>query len=101
MIELCCILCRMNGAERILVVILSSALALFLILAITATVITIQILNHIKRVAEKAEHIADQAEAVTDFFQKTAGPVAIGRFLTNIAEAVFQKGSKRSKSKEE
>lgn len=91
----------MNGAERILVVILSSALGLFLILSIVAVVLVIKILNHIKKLAEKAEHIADQAGAVTDFFQKTAGPVAIGRFLTNIAEAAFQKRNKRKGSKEE
>lgn len=92
----------MDGAEQILVIILASALAVFLVLAITATIITIQILNHIKRVAEKAENIADKAEAVTDFFQKSAGPMAIGRFLTNIADAVFQKrGNGKSKNSKE
>jgi hypothetical protein len=91
----------MDGAERILVVILSSALAVFLLLAIAATILVIQILNHIKRVAERAEEIANKAEAVTEFFQKTAGPMAIGRFLTNIADAVFQKRSEKSKQSKE
>ncbi len=91
----------MNGAERILVVILSSALAVFLLLSIVAVILVIKILNHVKKAAEKAEHIADQAGAVTEFFQKAAGPVAIGRFLANIAEAAFQKRSKSKSSKEE
>lgn len=91
----------MNGAERVLVVVLASALAVFLILAIAATILTINILNHIKRIADKAESIADKAEAVSILFQKSAGPLAIGRLITNMAEAVFHKGNKHNKSKGE
>ncbi len=89
----------MNGAERVLVVILSATLALFLVLAITAIVIGIQILRHIKRIMEKAEKIADKAEAVGEFFQRSAGPMAIGRLITNVAEAVFNKRSNRKTAK--
>lgn len=79
--------------------ILSATLAVFLILAITVAVLVIKILNHIKRVAEKAEQIADKAETISEFFQKSAGPMAIGRFITNMAEAVFQKQGKANRSK--
>ncbi len=92
----------MNTSERILVIILASTLAIFLVLAIVAVIKVIQVLNHLKRIAAKAESIADKAEAVSDFFQKSAGPLAIGRFMSGIAESVFQKKqSKRSKYKED
>jgi hypothetical protein len=89
-------------SERVLVIILSTTLMIFLLLAILATVKVIQILDHIKKITEKAESIADKAEAVGDFFQKSAGPLAVGRLITNLAETVFQnKRSKKRKYKEE
>ncbi len=89
----------MNGAEQVLVIILSSVLAIFLLLAIAVAILVIKILNQIKRIADKAESIADKAEAVSTFFQKSAGPMAIGRLITNMAEAVFQKRDKGNKTK--
>jgi hypothetical protein len=50
----------------------------------------VQLLNGLKRVVAKAEKVADSAEAVGDFFRKSAGPVAFGRFLTNIVETVHR-----------
>lgn len=92
----------MESSETILVIILASALAVFLVLAIIAAVKIIQILDQIKRICEKAENLAEKAEAVGDFFQKSAGPIAIGRFVANMAETVFQKKQyKNSKSKGE
>ncbi|MEK7602877.1 MAG: hypothetical protein AAB459_01355 [Patescibacteria group bacterium] len=92
----------MNSTEQILVIILASALAAFLIIGIVALIKFIQILNHINKITEKAEHLAEQAEAVGSFFQKTAGPIAIGKLLGNIAEHIFggreSKRSKRSKN---
>lgn len=70
-------------------------------LAIIATTLIIKVLRHINTIAEKAESIADKAEAVSEFFQKSAGPLAIGRFITNMAEAVFQKRNQSNKFKEE
>ncbi len=74
----------------------------FLVLAIAAAIKTIQILNHIKHITEKAESLADKAEAVGDFFQKSAGPLALVRLVAGMAESVFQKQrTKKTKSKEE
>lgn len=88
----------MEGAEQILVIILSSFLALFLLLAIIVTYKLAQVLSALKRITEKAEHIADQAESLSDIFVKSSGPIAVGRLLTHIAEAVFNK-SKSKKGK--
>lgn len=79
----------MNTTEQILVIILASTLAIFLILAIVATIKVIQILNHLKVITEKAEQLVDKAEAVGEFFQKTAGPVALGKLISNIVGSVL------------
>jgi hypothetical protein len=86
-----------SSSFQILVVVLTLLLLLFLTLSIVAIVKIIQILKHIKAIVEKAEDIADKAEAVGEFFQKTAGPVAIAKLVSNIAESVFN----RNKSKKE
>lgn len=87
----------MGNAEEILVVILASAFALFLLLAIIATVKLIQILNHLKSISEKAERLATTAESVGDFFKYTAGPAAFGKFLANITETVLKHRKKGGK----
>ncbi len=85
----------MNTAEQVILIILAATLAIFLILAITATIKVIQILNHLKSISEKAEHIADKAEAVGDFFSKAAGPTAVAKLFASIAENVFDRDKKR------
>lgn len=87
----------MSTAEQILVIVLAAALALFLLLAIIATVKVIQILNQLKKLTEKAEKVVDTAEHMSEVFTKAAGPVAIGRLITNIADSVFNHKSKRGK----
>jgi hypothetical protein len=76
----------MNTDERILVIILSIVLAIFLTLAIIATVLVIQVLRKIKRISNKAEELADKAEAVGEFFQKTAGPATLFKAFTRIVK---------------
>ncbi len=84
----------MENAEQILVVFLSTALAVFLFLAIIATIKIIKILNHLKSISAKAEKIANTAETVGEFIKYTAGPVAIGKFFSNINEAVHRHSKK-------
>lgn len=88
----------MGNANETLVIILASALVLFLVLAIIAAIKTIQILNHLKKISEKAEKVANTAETVGEFFKYTAGPAAIGKFFSNVAEAVNKHKKKESKS---
>lgn len=78
----------MENAAEILVIVLASFLALFLLLAITVSIKLIQLVNHIRRIAEKAEYIADKAETAASFFSKAAGPALIGNLIANITEAV-------------
>jgi len=85
----------MENAESILVVILSSFLALFLILAIAATIMVVKLVKKMNAIADtaqeivsKAHDIADKVENVSDMFKRTAGPLALGKYFMNIAEAV-------------
>lgn len=82
---------NMNGDERFLVIFLSVTLAVFLMLGIFVLIMVLQILGRIKRLTEKAEDIADKAEAVGDFFQKTAGPAALVKAVASIARTFTSK----------
>lgn len=87
----------MNSAEQTLVIILSSALAIFLILAITATVYLIRILKGVDRITQKAERVVDSAEAVGTVFRKSAEQLSFVRLIRNIAELVGHNHNNNSK----
>ncbi len=74
-----------------LVIILGVILALFLVLSIVLVVKLIQIANTAKRITDQAEAVAERAEHITAFFEKSAGPVALLKLLTNIGESFFKK----------
>ena len=85
----------LTDAQSILLIILSSFLALFLILGCVVFVKVIQVLNHLRAISEKAEKIADSAEHIGEFFKHTAGPAAMAKLLANIVENVFHKRKSR------
>ncbi len=78
----------MATAESVLVIILAIVLSLFLLVGIILIVKLIQVMNHLKRISEKAEKLASTAESVGELFKYTAGPAAIGKLVSNISEAV-------------
>jgi cell shape-determining protein MreC len=79
----------MDMAEQILVIFLSTALAIFLVLGIVLLVFCIKIARHVRTIMEKAEAITDKAESVAEFVERAATPVAIGRIVAKVTEAVF------------
>lgn len=91
----------MNTYEQILVVFLATALAVFLVLGIILLVQCIKVIRTVKRLTDKAEQLADKAEAVGDFFQHAAGPMALGRALTTIADTLWHRkdGKRQGKGK--
>ncbi len=90
----------MTTVEQALLIILASFLALFLFLGILISIKLLQVLGSLKKITAKAEHIADQAETISDIFVKTSGPLAVGRLLAHLAETVFSRSDKASKKKE-
>lgn len=78
----------MNTAEQIILVVLASALAIFLMLAIAAIVMVIRLIKTLRDIAEKADRIIDSAETVTGLFRKVSGPMTMLHFVRSVAEAV-------------
>lgn len=65
-------------------------LGIFLLLAIAVLIMALKLMKELKKIAQKAEKLADSAEAVGEFFRKSAGPVALSKFLANIADTVMK-----------
>ncbi len=85
----------MNTAEQILVVILAAALAVLLVLSITATIYLIKLIKTLQNVADKAESFVDSAERTAEIVKSAVGQLSLVRFVQNVVEMV-QKRSKKS-----
>lgn len=90
----------MTGTEQALLIILAAFLALFLLLAIIATYKLIQVVAALKRITEKAERIADNAETLSDIFVKSSSPMAFAKLVSHLANSVFKRQAKKSKKEE-
>jgi hypothetical protein len=75
-------------AFEILVVILSITLAIFLVLAITIAVLVIKLVQSLRLVVAKGEHLVDSAEEIGETIRRNAGAVGLARVLMNIMNAV-------------
>jgi F0F1-type ATP synthase membrane subunit b/b' len=71
-------------AFEILVVILSVTLAIFLVLAIIATVFLIKILSKVNHITEQAESVANNIEAASEKFKQAAGPAALASVFAKL-----------------
>lgn len=81
----------MDTATHVLVVILSSFLALFILLGIIVAIQVIRVLTMIQRIAQKAESVIESAESVGAIFKNAAGPLAILKVITNMVRVVKRK----------
>lgn len=75
----------------VLVIILSSFLAIVLVLSIVLILKAIQIVKHIKYITEQAAQVADRAEHISAFFERTATPVAVLKLISNISDTLQKK----------
>lgn len=85
----------MENAQEILVVILSTALAIFLALGIALLIICIKIAQRVKRITENAEAISDKAENLAEFLQSAASPMVIGRIISSVSDIFFKRDKRR------
>lgn len=79
----------------VLVIILSTFLAIMLLLSIVLLVKIIKIVKQIKRIIDQAEQVADKAEHIAAFFEKTATPVALLKLVSNISGTLSKKVKKK------
>ena len=84
----------MNTAEQILVVILASALAVFLALAIVIAVQVIRLMKALNRISEKAEQFVNSAEKTAEAVKSAVGQLSVMRFVQNIVDIVHKKSNK-------
>jgi hypothetical protein len=71
-------------AYSTLVIILSITLAIFLVLAIIASVYLIKLLKSANRISAKAESVAENVERASENFTKVAGPAAAMQAAMNL-----------------
>jgi len=70
-------------AFEILVIILSSILALCLLVGLIAGILLVLILKQLKHVAEKASEVADNVEIASEFFRNTTVSGAAVKLFSN------------------
>lgn len=80
----------LSTAQQILVIVLASALAIFLVLSIVAAVFIIRLIQTLRLIADKAEKVVESAEAVGDVFKRAAGPLGVFKFLRHVVDMVGQ-----------
>ena len=78
---------NIDRATETLVIINSVVLIVFLLLAIYVLIQAIMFIRKIKRLAEKAENLADAVESIGQAFKHASTPVAITKVLTTFAKA--------------
>lgn len=85
----------MEVASEVLLIIVSSVLGLFLIVAIIAGIYAISVLRQVRRIVKTAENVALNVEAAAQAFERGAGPLAAIKIIANIIEQVTK--SKKGK----
>lgn len=81
----------MDGAAEVLVIILAIVLTIFLIVGIIFAVLLIKLTKTLHRLADRAEHVVGNVESAASAIKNAAGPLAVGKFLVNIADSVINK----------
>jgi hypothetical protein len=81
----------------ILVIVLSIALAILLVVSIVCVVALTKLIKQLQVISNKAEEIVDDVEAVSGFFRKSAGPVAVTSLISNIVSKVADFNNKKGK----
>lgn len=74
----------MDTASEVLLIIVSSILAIFLIILIAATIYVLKILRQVRRITQRAESVAGSVEAAATAFGKTATPLAVLKIIGKI-----------------
>lgn len=91
----CAILGSMNTAFDVLVIVLSSLLGIFLLLAIIAVVVVLKLVTSLRSIVAKGEQIVDSAEAIGETLREHAGAVNIVKLLFNLVNGMSSKKRRR------
>ncbi|HSX34828.1 MAG TPA: hypothetical protein VLF62_04250 [Candidatus Saccharimonadales bacterium] len=78
----------MNTTEQILLIILSAALALFLLLAIVIAVQVVRLVKTLRSIADRAQELVNSAENTAEMLKNAVGKVSVLRFAHSVFEMV-------------
>ena len=78
----------MQNAESILVIIVSTVLALFLLTAIIVLVLIAKLVQAIRRLVARAEDLVETAGEAAEMLRDASGPLALFKLVRNIMKAV-------------
>ena len=84
----------MDTSLQFLVILLSTVLAILLVLSIIVAVLVIRLLKAVGRITDKAEHVIQSAEQVGQAFSNATGSVAIFKVIRNVVELVTKQTAK-------
>lgn len=89
----------MNDTAVITLVVVSSALTVFLIVGILVLYNIVCLVKQVRRVVDKAESVASSVESAASAFEKSAAPMAALKVIGNIVENVskFKQGKHNDK----
>jgi pilus assembly protein TadC len=87
----------METASWILLIVVSSALTVFLIVAIVAVTYFIGILKQVKRITAQAENAVDSIESAAETFRNSASPLAILKLVGKIVNQASKMNRKKGK----
>ena len=85
----------MNTTEQILLIILSSALAVLVVLSIIAVAYSIKFISSLRRIAAKAESVVDSAESVASTLKHSVTPISIFHFVKSVMNIAQKNKSKK------
>lgn len=87
----------MNDTAVITLVVVSTALTIFLILFSLVLFNIVRLLRQVRRIVEKAENVAVSVETAASAFEKTASPLATLKVIGNIVENVTKFKQRKDK----
>jgi hypothetical protein len=86
-------------AQTILVVILSLALAVFLVLAVVLTILLIKVTKSLRNVAQEAEDIVHNVNSISDIIRQNIKPAVISASIINGLQKVLKNYKKKERNK--
>lgn len=85
------------SANNIMLLVLTIEVTLLILPGIALTILTLKLVQSIRRVVDKAEDVIDTAESVADTFKGTKGSMSVLKLIFNIIKMV--KGKEHGKKK--
>ena len=81
---------ELSTVQQIILSILASALALFLVLSIIAVIMVIQFIKKLRLIADRAEKVIQSAETVGTIFKNAATPVGAFHFIQKVVDMAIK-----------